>query len=75
GNEQRQDQQPERQQDELDLNATANDGTGVDDANVDSRGIQNELPHPHTTNPGGQRIPSTIDKRWSGGTSHNREQH
>ncbi|MED6127657.1 hypothetical protein PIB30_090059 [Stylosanthes scabra] len=39
-----------------------------------SRGVQNIRPHPHTTNPGGRRIPSTIDKRWSGKTSHNTEQ-
>ncbi|MED6189283.1 hypothetical protein PIB30_094409 [Stylosanthes scabra] len=31
-------------------------------------------PYPHTTNPGGRRIPSAIDKRWLGGTSHNRDQ-
>ncbi|MED6185450.1 hypothetical protein PIB30_057208 [Stylosanthes scabra] len=36
GDEQRRDQRPEHQQEELDLNATANDGTEVDDANMDS---------------------------------------
>ncbi|MED6213872.1 hypothetical protein PIB30_097555 [Stylosanthes scabra] len=35
GDEQRRDQQPERQQEELDLNATANDGTRVNDVYMD----------------------------------------
>ncbi|MED6186443.1 hypothetical protein PIB30_066751 [Stylosanthes scabra] len=69
----RQVQQPERQQEELELNATTNDGTRLDDANVDSMSIQNGRPHPRTTNPGGRRILSAIDKRWLGGTCHNRE--
>ncbi|MED6209871.1 hypothetical protein PIB30_058849 [Stylosanthes scabra] len=74
GDEQRRDQQLKCQQEELDLNATANDGTGVCDGNVDSGGVQNGQPHPHPTNPSGRRTPSAIDKLESGGTSHNWEQ-
>ncbi|MED6141458.1 hypothetical protein PIB30_103655 [Stylosanthes scabra] len=60
GDEQHRNQQPEHQQEELDLNAMTNDDTEVDVANVDSGGIQNGQLHPQTTNPNGKRIPSTI---------------
>ncbi|MED6107727.1 hypothetical protein PIB30_016765 [Stylosanthes scabra] len=73
-NEQHRNQQPERQQEELDLNSMTNDGTGVDNANVDLGPIQNGRPQPRVANPVGQRIASAIDRRWFSGTSHNREQ-
>ncbi|MED6189369.1 hypothetical protein PIB30_095380 [Stylosanthes scabra] len=66
--------QLEHQQEELDLNVTANDGTRIDDANMDSGSIRNGRPQPHAASPNGRRIPNAIDRRWSGGTSHNQEQ-
>ncbi|MED6212568.1 hypothetical protein PIB30_084697 [Stylosanthes scabra] len=45
GDEHRRVQQTELQQEALDLNAIANDITGVDEANVDSGGVQNGRPH------------------------------
>ncbi|MED6199089.1 hypothetical protein PIB30_072642, partial [Stylosanthes scabra] len=75
GDERRRDQQPEFQQEELDLNATANDVIGVNEANVDSGDVQNGRPHPPVVNPGGRRIPNAIDKIGSGDNSRNQEQH
>ncbi|MED6138614.1 hypothetical protein PIB30_075925 [Stylosanthes scabra] len=65
----------EYQQEELDLNATTNDVTGVDEANVDSGGVRNGRPHLPIANPGGRRIPSANDKIGSCGNSDNQEQH
>ncbi|MED6205067.1 hypothetical protein PIB30_014538 [Stylosanthes scabra] len=57
-----------------DLNAIANNGTRVDDTNMDSGAIQNRKPQSHVTNPGARRIPCAIDRFWLGGNSRNQEQ-
>ncbi|MED6106578.1 hypothetical protein PIB30_005862 [Stylosanthes scabra] len=49
--EQRRNQHIERQPEDLDLNASANDETGIGDDNIDSGGVQNRQPQPHTPNP------------------------
>ncbi|MED6186935.1 hypothetical protein PIB30_071510 [Stylosanthes scabra] len=49
GDEQHQKQQHEQQHEKLDLNTTANDGTGVDDNNGDSGAILNKRPQPNNT--------------------------
>ncbi|MED6184480.1 hypothetical protein PIB30_047802 [Stylosanthes scabra] len=65
GDEQRRNPQHERQSEELDLNATANEAVGSGNTNTDSGGVQNRQPPPHNPNSGNR--PSAFDRIGPGG--------